>query len=156
MKGEANNPIPLFQKQMQTAIAFLPGPQSQIPGKRQPLFLYFSCASLQDKQTLKQLPRSHHLAHVWGQNHNRPEKMRLQACFSYLQDEMFPTILTACTFYPSLLHPAMPQMSFYGPQWLQAKCSRNLNNNYFITCCGYRSGVPALVGGVEKHRQKGG
>lgn len=50
--GEAPNPTSLFQKEIQTAIAFLPGAQSWVLGKCQPLFLYFGCASLEDKETL--------------------------------------------------------------------------------------------------------
>lgn len=52
MEGKAINPIPLFQKKMQTAIAFLPGAKSWILGKCQPVFLYFGCTLLEDKQTL--------------------------------------------------------------------------------------------------------
>lgn len=48
---EAISPTPLLQKKLQTGTAFLPGTKSGILGKCQPLFLYFGCASLEEKDT---------------------------------------------------------------------------------------------------------
>lgn len=72
-----SSPIPLFQKKMQIAIAFVPGPQVWIAGKCQPLLLYFGSTLLEDEQHLA-APKITALCSSAGPNHNSPQKVRLQ------------------------------------------------------------------------------
>lgn len=72
-----SSPIPLFQKKMQIAIAFVPEPQAWIAGKCQPLLLYFGSTLLEDEQHLA-APKITALCSSAGPNHNSPEKLRLQ------------------------------------------------------------------------------
>lgn len=86
-----NSPIPLFFKKMQIVFAFLPGAQSWIAFKCQPLLLCFGSTLLKDKQHLA-APKITALCSSAGPNHNSPEKLRLQTCPSCFQDGGFQQI----------------------------------------------------------------
>lgn len=123
----SNSPIPLFQKKMQIAIAFLPGGQSWIDGKCQPLLLYFGSALLEGEQHLA-APKITALCSSAGPNHNSAEKLRLPTCPCSFQDGEFSTNLTPCAFGHCLPQPTTPkERSIYVP--FQARYSSNLNNN---------------------------